>query len=93
MWLEGTNARVVGQAANCDEAIPIIERQHPHVVVMDMNMPGRDGVQCTHDLRERYPGLLVVGFTSSMDESVGPQMREADAVAPFHKPQLQGLFT
>lgn len=91
LWLEETPAFVVGQAPSCDEAAPLIERQRPDVVVMDMHMPGRDGIACTRDLLERFPGLIVVGFTSSDDPSVQERMREAGAAAHFHKSQLKDL--
>jgi CheY-like chemotaxis protein len=91
LWLEETPAYVVGQAPGCDDAVALIERQQPDVVVMDMHMPGRDGIECTRDLLERFPGVLVVGFTSTDDPSVQEQMREAGAVAHFHKSQLKEL--
>ncbi len=91
LWLEGTPAYVVGQAPSCDEAAALIERQRPDVVVMDMHMPGRDGISCTRDLLEQFPDLVVAGFTSSDDPSVQERMREAGAVAHFHKSQLQDL--
>ena len=92
LWLEETPARVVAQAPVCDDAVPLVERHHPDVVVMDMNMPGRDGAQCTRDLLAEHPEVLVVGFTTSDDPSVEQQMRDAGAAAHFHKSQLQDLI-
>jgi DNA-binding NarL/FixJ family response regulator len=92
LWLDGTRARVVGQATSCSEALAVIERQRPDVVVMDMNMPGADGVACTADLLARHPRLLVVAFSSSDDPAVETAMREAGAIAYFHKSRLQDLI-
>ena len=58
---------------------------------MDMNMPGRDGVECTAELLARHPGLQVVAFTSTDDPTVPAQMRAAGAVAHFHKWELKDL--
>jgi two-component system response regulator DegU len=92
LWLDDTSARVVAQAPTCDEVTDeMIERHRPDVVVMDLNMPGRNGIDCTRDLLTRHPDLAVVGFTSSDDPAVGPEMREAGAVAHFHKSQLKDL--
>ena len=91
LWLEGTPATVVGQAPTCDDAFPLVERQRPDVVVMDLHMPGRDGIECTRDLLARFPHVRVVGFTSSDDPAVEDRMREAGATAHFHKSQLQEL--
>ena len=91
LWLEGSHLRVVGQAATCPEAFPIIDRQRIEVVVMDMNMPGPDGVACTAELLARVPRLIVIGFSSSEDPGVERDMRAAGASAYFHKSQLQEL--
>ena len=93
LWLEETPARVVAEAASCDE-VPddLIERHRPDVVVMDMNMPGRNGVECTRDLLSRHPELRVAAFTSTDDPDIERQMREAGAVMHFHKSELQSLI-
>ena len=91
LWLEETPAIVVGQASSCDGADTLVERQRPDVVVMDMNMPGRQGDECTRDLVARFPDLLVAGFTSVDDPEVEARMKDAGAVAHFHKSQLAEL--
>ena len=91
MWLEATPVVVVGQAGSCAEAFPVIERQRPDVVVMDFHMPNGDGVECTAAVTARHPDLLVVGFASTDDAEVERRMREAGAVAWFHKSRLEEL--
>ncbi len=93
LWLEETAVRVVAQAPSCEYVTDdLVERHRPTVVVMDMNMPGRNGIECTRDLLRRHPDLLVVGFTSSEDPAVADAMREAGASAHFHKSDLEGLI-
>lgn len=92
LWLFETGVRVVAQASNCDEVTDdLIERHRPSVVVMDMHMPGRDGVKCTRELLRRHPHLLVVAFSSSDDPRVAEAMHAAGAVEHFHKSDLKGL--
>ena len=92
LWLEESPVRVVAQAASCEDVTSeLIERYVPEVVVMDMNMPGRDGVECTRDLLARHPGLRVVAFSSNDDEGTEEAMRAAGAVAYFRKPELPRL--
>ena len=91
LWLEETPAYVVGQAPSCEDALPLIDRHRPDVVVMDMHMPGRDGIECTRDLVARHPGIRVVAFSSSDEAGVEDAMRAAGAVAYFHKSQLADL--
>ena len=91
LWLEATPVVVVGQAPTCAEAFPIIERQRPDVVVMDMHMPGTDGIDCTAEVLRRHPDVLVVAFASTEEPEVEQQMRANGAVAFFHKSQLEEL--
>ena len=92
MWLEDSHVAIVGQAADCDEAMPIIARQRPDVVVMDMYMPGHDGAACTAELARLHPEVAVVAFASAEDPSVERAMRRAGAIAYFHKSDLPGLI-
>lgn len=92
LWLEGTTVRVVGQAADCGEGLALLDRRPADVAIMDMRMPGRDGVACTRDLLERHPRLVVIAFSSSDDPSVEEAMRSAGAAAYFHKSELTELI-
>ncbi len=92
LWLEETPVRVVGQAGRCDDVTDeLIERHRPDVVVMDMNMPGPNGIECTRSILARHPRLTVVGFTSTDDPEMQRAMLDAGAVAHFHKSQLEDL--
>jgi two-component system, NarL family, response regulator LiaR len=55
---------VVGVAADGDEVIGLVERTHPDVVLMDLNMPGVTGVQATRVLREKFPAVKVLVLTT-----------------------------
>lgn len=57
--LEG-DFRVVGEAATGEEAVAAATRLRPDVVLMDINMPGMDGIQATQILRERLGVPVVV---------------------------------
>ena len=67
---------VVGVAADGEEALAVIERERPDVVLMDLNMPGLDGTSATLALRERgSPAGVLVLTTYAEDESLFPALR------------------
>jgi DNA-binding NarL/FixJ family response regulator len=62
---------VVGQAANGAEAVELVDRERPDVVLMDIRMPVRDGLSATEELAAR-PGAprIIVLTTFDTDEMV-----------------------
>src|SRR5688500_13320059 len=57
-----SDIHVVGEAANGKDAIAIAQRSAPHVVVMDLDMPGGDGAAATLELSglEPAPKVLIL---------------------------------
>ena len=62
---------VVGEASSGREAVGVVERERPDVVVMDVRMPGGDGLEATRAItaREGAPPVLVM-TTFDLDEHV-----------------------
>lgn len=56
--------RVVAEAGSGDEAVVMARRHRPDVVLMDLRMPGGDGVQATAGIVEALPGTRVVVLTT-----------------------------
>jgi DNA-binding NarL/FixJ family response regulator len=61
--------RVVGEAANGQEAIRLARQLHPRVIVMDMAMPGLDGVQATREIVKREPDIAVLILSMYSEEN------------------------
>jgi DNA-binding NarL/FixJ family response regulator len=63
--LLGTAAdvEVVGEASTGDEAVAMAERLQPDVVLMDVNMPGSDGIEATGRIVEGAPHVAIVVLT------------------------------
>lgn len=55
---------VVGEAEDGDEAVSAVARLQPDVVLMDLKMPGVNGVQATRMIRDRYPTTRVLVLTT-----------------------------
>lgn len=60
--------KVVAEASSGDEAVRLCAELMPHVVLMDLVMPGVDGIAATKAIRERCPGTRVVALTSFGDQ-------------------------
>jgi DNA-binding NarL/FixJ family response regulator len=60
---------VVGDAADGAQAVRLAHRLRPDVVLMDLRMPGLDGVAATEVIRRELPDTNVLVLTSVLDES------------------------
>jgi len=67
---------VVGEAANGEEAIRMAEELEPDLMLMDIRMPGINGIEATHAIKERFPAIEVLILTMYRDDqSVFTAMR------------------
>jgi two-component system, LytTR family, response regulator AlgR len=82
---------VVGEGANGAEALDLAQRQHPDVVLMDIRMPGMDGLEAARHLTELDSPPAVI-FTTAYDQHALAAF-EAQAVdyllKPIRKERLQ----
>jgi DNA-binding NarL/FixJ family response regulator len=63
------DVEVVGEAANGEEAIAMLERSSADVVLMDLRMPVLDGIQATARMRDRWPAVPVLVLTTFDDDA------------------------
>ncbi len=72
---------VVGEAGSASEAFELVPQLAPDVVLMDIAMPGLDGIAATAALRQRFPTLRVVMLTMYEPTTAGEAARAAGAIA------------
>jgi len=68
---------VVGEAGNGEEAVRLTERLKPDVVVMDISMPVKDGLQATAEIGATAPGTRVLVLTMHAEEQYLLKVLEA----------------
>jgi two-component system, NarL family, response regulator LiaR len=71
---------VVGEAANGAEALRLACELHPDVVLMDLLMPGMDGVAATAAIRRAMPEIEVVALTIAVEHAWVMRAMQAGAI-------------
>lgn len=71
--------RVVAEARNGIEALQALRETHPQIVLMDITMPGMDGLEATRRLKAEAPECLVLALTVHEDKQYFMEMLAAGA--------------
>jgi CheY-like chemotaxis protein len=71
--------KVVGEAGDGETAARLTASVHPDVVLMDVRMPGMDGIEATRLIKTRQPGVRVVVLTISAAYRIQAMAAGADA--------------
>ncbi len=80
---------VVGEASNGDEAVRLARHLRPDVVLMDLVMPGMDGIAATRVIRDALPETEVLALTSVLEDALVVGAVRAGAIGYLLK-DLQG---
>jgi signal transduction histidine kinase len=79
------DVEVVGEASNGEEAVHLAERLCPTLVVMDINMPKKNGIEATSEIKTRHPHITIIGLSVNAGEDNETAMRRAGAVSLLTK--------
>jgi DNA-binding NarL/FixJ family response regulator len=79
---------VVGRASDGDQAVRLVEEHAPDIVLMDIGMPGRDGIDATRAIHQRDSGQHVVIYTGSGEYEDVARADAAGAGGFLHKDAL-----
>src|SRR6185503_12618155 len=75
-----SDLQVVGEASDGRDAIEAVSQLHPDIVVMDLNMPGLNGIDAKRRIREEWPDVEVIVLSAHNDRSrIGESLRAGAA--------------
>jgi DNA-binding NarL/FixJ family response regulator len=79
---------VQAECACGEHALRVLEQELPQLVLMDIRMPGMDGLECTYRIRQRFPEVRVVIVTGCGGAELLPRALSAGASGYLLKPFL-----
>ena len=80
-----TDMEIVGEAESGEEALAAVAALKPNVVIMDVAMPGMNGIEATRRIRELSPESAVLALTMHEDEQYFFEMLNAGAAGYIPK--------
>ena len=77
--------KVIGEASDGEEAITLARKLQPDVILMDINMPKKNGIEATRIISSELRQVGIIGLSMHEADDQVELMREAGAVAYQHK--------
>jgi two-component system response regulator NreC len=74
-----SDVEIVGEAGTAQEALDAVAMFKPDVILMDIGLPDKSGIEATREIKDRFPKIAVVALTIHEDEEYFFKMLEAGA--------------
>jgi DNA-binding NarL/FixJ family response regulator len=79
---------LVGEATNGSEAVALEQTLSPALILMDINMPGMNGIEATRTIVSRHPEVVVILCSTYDAGDLPPEVATSGARAYLNKEQL-----
>jgi DNA-binding NarL/FixJ family response regulator len=76
---------VVGEAESGEDAVQAVAADQPDLVLMDINLPGINGIEATRRIRAEHDGVDVILLSTYSEADLPADAREVGALAYVHK--------
>jgi len=90
--LRASKIEIIGEAEDGNEAVALARELRPDVVLMDIVLPGKSGIDATREILAANPKIRIVAFSTNDHESIVVKALDAGCcsfvVKPFHAEEL-----
>lgn len=69
----------MGHASNADSCLAFLKNHKPDVILMDISMPGKSGIELCQEVTSKYPGVFVIGLSTFNQQSFIRKMMDNGA--------------
>ena len=83
--LVNKDMKLVGEASDGEEAVQKTSLYQPDIVLMDLMMPGMDGITATRQIRQKYPNVKIIALTSFAEPNIVQGALQAGAIGYLQK--------
>jgi NarL family two-component system response regulator LiaR len=83
--LVNKDMQLVAEASDGAEAIQMVGLKKPDVIVMDLMMPGVDGITATREIHQKYPQIKIIALTSFSEQNMVQGALQAGAIGYLQK--------
>lgn len=63
------NIEWMGHATNAASCLAFLQNQQPDIILMDINLPDKSGIELCKEVRENFPGVFVIGLSTFNQQS------------------------
>ena len=73
------NIEWIGHAMNAASCLAFLQNEHPDVILMDINLPDKNGIDLCKEVRTSYPDIKIIGLSSFNQQSFIQKMMDHGA--------------
>ncbi|MBS1748852.1 MAG: response regulator transcription factor [Bacteroidetes bacterium] len=69
----------MGHAMNAASCLAFLQQQHPDIILMDINLPDKSGIDLCKEVHNKYPGIFILGLSTFNQQSFIQKMMDNGA--------------
>jgi len=69
MLMQEKNIEWMGHAMNASSCMAFLRQQQPHILLLDINLPDKSGIDLCKEIKEKYPDIHILGLSSFNQQS------------------------